>query len=49
MSYKADFKKWKAREPKNANTYEYERWLEERPDPRQYPDGKARRQKVAEQ
>jgi hypothetical protein len=28
MSY---IEKWKAREPKNADNYAYERWLDERP------------------
>jgi hypothetical protein len=46
MSYKSDLKKWKQREPKNVHSYEYEQWLEERPDPRHYPDGKARQKAV---
>jgi hypothetical protein len=43
MSYQKEHKKWKAREPKNANSYEYERWLEERPEPKHHANGEPRK------
>jgi hypothetical protein len=45
MSYKSDLKKWKAREPKKADNYAYERWLDERPHPQQHADGKPRKKR----
>jgi hypothetical protein len=42
MSYQSELKKWKEREPKTADNYLYEKWLDERPNPRFRADGKPR-------
>jgi hypothetical protein len=43
VSYKQELKEWKAREPEKGDNYAYERWLEEKPDPHNNPDGTPRK------